>query len=159
MVKSTGRSVRARISLSIGIEFSQCTFNAAQWVFLGVVGGGLWMFSFGGGSLVLMPVPKRPLPLTTLYSQMFKSILLMNIKFKSVTTVNKPSYTPSSKHREIHLSTDQKSQKSPPGSEIPKNIGVGTFVSSAYNAYPGCQNRAESPVFMIDSAINYHHNN
>lgn len=125
MVKSTGRSVRARISLSIGIEFSQCTFNAAQWVFLGVVGGGLWMFSFGGGSLVLMPVPKRPLPLTTLYSQMFKSILLMNIKFKSVTTVNKPSYTPSSKHREIHLSTEQ---KSPQVSEIPKNIGHGTFV-------------------------------
>ena len=125
MVKSTGRSVRARISLSIGIEFSQCTFNAAQWVFLGVVGGGLWMFSFGGGSLVLMPVPKRPLPLTTLYSQMFKSILLMNIKFKSVTTVNKPSYTPSSKHREIHLSTAQKYLQC---RRSGRSIRVGTFV-------------------------------
>ena len=115
------------------------------------------MFSFGGGSLVLMPVPKRPLPLTTLYSQMFKSILLMNIKFKSVTTVNKPSYTPSSKHREIHLSAEQ---KSPPSLGDPEEHRGWYFcLYLRIIRILVVRNRAGSPVFMIDSAINYHHNN
>ena len=108
MVKSTGRSVQARISLSIGIEFSQCTFSAA------VGFGRCWSASAGVSTST-----------TTPYSQIFKSIMLRISKVPKICQVQ-PGYAPSSKHREIHLST-AKSSKSPHIGDPEKYRGC-TFV-------------------------------
>ena len=107
MVKSTGRSVQARISLSIGIEFSQCTFSAA------VGFGRCWSASAGVSTST-----------TTPYSQIFKSIMLRISKVPKICQVQ-PGYAPSSKHREIHLSTAQKYLQC---RRSRRSIGVGTFV-------------------------------